>query len=387
MTAYQAVILVLLLGTALLVWLNLREYRRPTAELRDGPLVSILVPARNEAANIEACLEGLLAQSYRNLEVRVLDDASADDTAERVRRLAARDPRVRLVEGGPLPRGWAGKAHACWQVSRAAEGEWLLFVDADTRHRPELLSRALAEAERARCDLLSTFPRQVTGSLGEALTAPFIYWVLFTLLPFRRVRLSPSPAFAAACGQFLLVRRTAYEASGGHAALRASLHDGLHLARLFKGQGRRIYLSDLSDQITCRMYHGWSESWRGFTRNAYQGIGSPALLLFLTAWHLALGLAPFAWLAYGALTGWPAWSVLAAAQVAVLLGIQLALRARFGYSWATVLLHPLGMAVLVAIQWASWWGCTLGRPRTWKDRPLGVDRTPERAPSGERSQA
>lgn len=377
---YHAIILGLLLFTAWLVGRNLRHYRRAVAAAEDGPLVSVLVPARNEAANIEACLEGLLAQRYRRLEVLVLDDGSTDDTAERVRKMAARDDRLCLVHGTGLPRGWAGKAHACWEVSRCARGEWLLFVDADTRHEPELVGRAVRAAQATGCDFLSTFPRQETRSLGEALTAPFIYWVLFTLLPFHKVWSSPKPSFTAACGQFLFVRRAVYEETGGHSAIRASLHDGLHLARLLKRKGKKIRLVDLSDQIRCRMYSGFRQSWDGFSRNAYQGIGSFPLLVFLTLWHGLLGLGPFISLAIGLLSG-AAWTGLAAAQVILLFGIQLALRSRFRYSWATVALHPLGIAVLIGIQWASWWKSVSRAGTVWKGRSVPGSEPSQASPS------
>ncbi|HTE21023.1 MAG TPA: glycosyltransferase, partial [Armatimonadota bacterium] len=360
---------------ALLALRNHRDYRCPapwrTPPGEDAPLVSVLIPARNEAANIGDCLRGLLCQDYPLFEILVLDDGSTDDTAARVERLAQTDSRLRVVRGTGLPPGWAGKAHACWEVSAHAEGEWLLFLDADTRHGPELLSTALGEALRTRADLLSTFPRQEIGSVGEALTTPFVYWVLFTLLPMRCVWGHPSPALTAACGQFLLARRDVYLEVGGHGATPASLHDGLHLARLFKRNGKRVRLADLSAQISCRMYHGWRECWNGFSRNAYQALGSLPVLLFLTGIESALFLVPFLSLTWAAATGWPAWGPLTLAQVLLLLGIQVGLKRRFRYPWLTVLLHPVGILALLAIQWRSWWLTVTRTSLVWKGREVG----------------
>jgi hypothetical protein len=370
MLVYQLGVLAVLVAVAGMVWRNLREYRRPAAEppAPDAPLVSILIPARNEAENIEACLRGLLRQDYPAWELVVLDDASTDDTAARVRRLMAREPRLRLLRGSVLPPGWAGKAHACWNLARAARGEWLLFLDADTRHEPELVSHAVAEARRTGADLLSTFPRQVTGTPGEALTVPFIYWVLFTLLPVWKVWEDPRPAFAAGCGQLLLVRRDAYFETAGHSAVPSSLHDGLHLARRFKELGKAVRLADLSEHVSCRMYCRWRECWDGFSRNAWQAVGSLPALVLLTAVQLVLFLLPFPFLAAAAFLGWPAWAWPVLGQVLIVLGIQTALRARFRYRWLTVLLHPAGLAAVLAIQWRSWWRAVRGERTVWKGR-------------------
>lgn len=373
MLLYQLLVLLALLLIAGLVRRNHADYRRPPpqdwAQL-PAPLVSILVPARNEAANIRSCLEGLLRQRYPQFEVVVLDDGSTDATAAIVERLAADERQLRLVRGTGLPPGWGGKSHACWQLAGHARGEWLLFVDADTRHQPQLLATALHSAIAAGADLLSTFPRQEIGSLGEALTVPFIYWVLFTLLPIGAVWESPQPQIVAGCGQLLLARRDAYFATGGHSATPWSLHDGLHLARLIKREGKRVVLADLSGQISCRMYRGWKECWQGFSRNAYQALGSVPALCAVTSLEAVLFLLPFGFTVFAAVSGWPAWSIPVLVQVAVLIAIQVSLQRRFRYSAATVLLHPLGVAALIAIQWRSWWSATAGRGGEWKGRTL-----------------
>ena len=372
MLLYQCAILLVVVGVALLAFRNWRDYRvpGPPEPGDETPFVSILVPARNEGRNIEACLRGLLAQEYPRFEVVVLDDGSTDDTAERVRGLMG-DARLRLLRAPPLPDGWAGKAHACFQASRAARGEWLLFVDADTRHEPELLSRAVSAAVASKADLLSTFPRQHTGSPGEALTVPFIYWVLFTLLPLREAHERPEPALCAACGQFLLVRRAAYLDTGGHAAIPLSTHDGLHLARRFKSLGRRVHLADLSPWVSCRMYQGWRGCWTGFTRNAFEATGSLRATAGLLAAEGLLFAAPFGFLAWGAAAGWPPWAWPVAGQVLLLLAIQTALRGRFGYPWLTVVFHPLGILLLMAIQCASALRALRNVETEWKGRRVG----------------
>lgn len=374
MVIYQLLVLAALLGIANLVRRNLRDYRTPNAHVllpADPPHVSILVPARNEAENIESCLEGLLAQDYPAYDVLVLDDFSTDDTAERVERLMTRHRRLFLVRGAELPPGWAGKAHACWQLAQYARGEWLLFLDADTlAHAPDLLANSIAEARRTKADLLSTFPQQKIGSLGEALTVPMIFWLLFTLLPIGRVMNDRNPAFVAACGQFLLVRRKVYLDTGGHAAIRSSLHDGLHLARQLKQLGYLVALVDLSALVACRMYHGWAQCWAGFSRNTYQALGAFKALVIVSSLELTLFLLPFWFFGLGLLSGWPRWTWLALLQVLALYGVQNALRRRFNYPRLTVLLHPICVSVLLALQWTSWWRTIRRSTVDWKGRKV-----------------
>lgn len=375
MLVYQIAASIVLIVFALLMGVNHLDYRRPKRKVMEAgdhavPRVSVLVPARNEIGNIAGCLGGLLRQDYPNLEILVLDDGSTDGTTEVVMKLAVNDARLRLVRGQALPDGWAGKAHACWQAAHHATGEWLLFVDADTRHAPELVSMAVSAALERRADLVSTFPRQIAKSLGEALTAPMIYWVLFALLPIRTVSGHRSAAFTAACGQFLLARRDAYFEVGGHRAIRGSLHDGLHLARLFKRWGRRVALVDLSEEISCRMYRGWKECWLGFSRNAFQAMGSLPILVLLTGVQGVFFLAPFLFLGRAVLLGWPAWGGLVLFQVMLLLLMQATLRIRFRYPWTTVLLFPVALGVLLAIQWRSWWNTLRGTPVVWKEREV-----------------
>ncbi len=375
MLLYQLVVLGILLLIARMAWCNHRDYRRPEAvELVDGskfPLVSILVPARNEAANIEECLQGLLAQDYPNLEVIVLDDGSTDGTGRIVDTLAVDAPRLRRVIGSGLPPGWGGKTHACWQAAAHARGDWLLFLDADTRHQPQLVSSAMTAALDTDADLLSSFPRQLIGTLGEALTVPMMYWVFFTLLPIHKAQYGSRPEMIAACGQCYLVRRTAYSASGGHEAIAASLHDGLHLARLFKAQGYRVRLADLSSLVSCRMYRGWNECWNGFTRNSFQGFGSLPVAVLAMTLEAMLFLAPFLSLILAIAAAWPIWAWAVLGQTALLIGIQVSLRGRFRYPWTTVVLFPAAIAALIAIQVSSAYRTLLGHSVPWKGRATG----------------
>ncbi|MFP4144870.1 MAG: glycosyltransferase family 2 protein, partial [Phycisphaeraceae bacterium] len=279
-----AAILFFLLAAApagVFVW-NLRYYRplpEPGELAGELPAVSVLIPARNEAGRIGPTLDALLASRGVRYEVIVLDDASEDGTAEVVAERARGDERLRLERSRPLPAGWNGKQHACWQLAGMARYELLVFLDADVRVLPGALRRIAGAAARRRAGLISGFPREQAVRLGERLLVPLIHFVLLGYLPMGRMRRSRSPAYAAGCGQLMVAWREAYFAAGGHGAIRASRHDGLALPRAFREAGQVTDLFDGDDLGVCRMYEGLGETWRGLAKNATEGLGSPGLIL------------------------------------------------------------------------------------------------------------
>lgn len=357
---------------ALLFIRNLRLYRPCPKNERPGqndtwPGVSVLIPARNEERSIRAAVESVLTNRYPDFEVLVLDDDSEDRTAAIVSELARRDARVKLLSGPPLPPGWNGKQHACAVLAGEATRPLLLFLDADVRLTPDALVRLVRQLELSESDLLSGIPRQETGTILEKLVIPLIHFVLLGFLPLERMRKSTHPAYAAGCGQLFLARRSAYEASGGHAAIRETLHDGLRLPRVFRQAGFRTDLCDITDLAACRMYRGASELWRGLAKNATEGLAAPSIigpatvLLFggqilpfvlagLSPW-LTTTAAVLSWLAVG--MAWlPRW-----------LGVF-----RFRQSLMGAILHPLGVAVLLAIQWFALFRQLMGGKSDWKGR-------------------
>jgi len=367
-------------STALAV-INLALYARPrldraretASRLGDAPPVSICVPARNEAANIEACVFGVQAQRGASIEVLVYDDQSTDGTGEIVARLAATDSRVQIVPTQPLPPEWNGKQHACQRMAEAATGEWLLFTDADVRFEADAVAAALSEATRLRVDLISTFPRQLTGSLLERLVVPLIHFILFSYLPFPLMRWSKSPIASAGCGQFLLVRRSAWQRAGGHASLRASMHDGIQLPRRVRASGGRTDLFDGTALVSCRMYRDFKSCWNGFAKNAYEGLGSFPMLCIFTLLNLVAHVLPWVWLIVALTTGRHPLleSLLAAAAISLALFERVMLAIRFRQSWLSVVLHPLGIVLMTAIQWHSW-VLTMRGAREWRGRRAGA---------------
>lgn len=357
---------------------NLRLYTRTVRGDRPAartavPMVSVCIPARNEEANIEACVRSVLANVDVAVEVLVYDDQSTDATPAILARLVAEDARVRVVPTQPLPQGWNGKQWGCERMGQAAHGQWVLFTDADVRFERDCVARTLARAESLGADLLSTVPRQVTGSWAEHAVIPLISFVLLSYLPMARMRATTSPAASGACGQFILARRDAWLASGGHAAFRASMHDGIKMPRAFRRAGFRTDLFDGTDLVQCRMYRGFGQVWRGFAKNAYEGLGSPVLLLFVTLLHGCAVLLPWLTLALGlvgvAMSPWVPW--VAALTIVAGFAQRIVLARRFAHAWASVALHPVGILMLTVIQWHSLWLHLTGR-RAWKGRTAGA---------------
>jgi hypothetical protein len=353
---------------ALLFWVNLLLYHAPPAPAPGTcPAVSVLIPARHEEHCIAAAVESALASPGVDLEVVVLDDHSSDRTSAIVTEIAARDARVRLERAPDLPAGWCGKQHACWVLARLARHSLLAFLDADVRLAPDGLARLCAFRAASGADLVSGFPRQVTGTLLERLLIPLIHFILLGFLPLRRMRRSRRPGFGAGCGQVFLVTRTGYDAAGGHAAIRATLHDGVKLPRAFRAAGLATDLCDATGVATCRMYQGASEVWQGLAKNATEGLGAPGLIVPATLLLLGGQVLPVALLAAAP---WlpPAAGWLAAAALALAYSTRLAGVVRFRQSLAGALLHPAGVVVLLAIQWYALVRQRAGRPATWKGR-------------------
>ena len=355
---------------------NLFLYRAPTESgeaLGEADRVDVCIPARNEAANLDACVRGVLSSEGVPVRALVYDDQSTDATPVILRELVAGDARVVAVGTRSLPRGWNGKQWGCERMGRASDAAWLLFTDADVRLAPRALAAAVRFARRSGSDLVSTVPGQACGTLGEALTVPMIHFVLLGYLPMGFMRRDPRPALGAGCGQFLLVRREAWERSGGHAAFPASMHDGIRLPRSVRASGGRTDLFDGTSLVSCRMYRGLAQSWRGFAKNAYEGLGSMGTLLFFTVMHLVGHVLPWgllgAWIL--GMRGAAVTATPAGIAVAMALITRALLAARFGQPWVAVALHPVGVMMMTLIQWHSLALSVAGR-REWKGRVAGA---------------
>lgn len=360
-------------GPALLFIANLPLYRSapPLAKGSPRPQISVLIPARNEAANIEAAVTSVLTQSDVELELLVLDDHSTDRTAEIVQKIASADPRLRLIAAPELPPGWCGKVHACHVLGGEAQHPLLVFLDADVRLNPGALRRFAAFTEETGCDLASGVPRQITVTALEALLIPLIHFVLLGFLPLARMRASTDPAFASAIGQLLVVRRDSYMRAGGHAAIWNRIHDGLGLARAFRTAGLRADLFDATDAATCRMYERAADVWNGLAKNATEAMATPKLIVPCTLLLLTGQVLPWLLLLT---SDRPVVVAIAGVAAALSVGVRLIAAARFRQPWGAAVAHPLGIILLLAIQWQAFLSKLLGRPATWKGRAFALQR-------------
>ena len=259
----------------LLPFLTLPRLARRTPNLSDAPngggsLVSVVIPARNEAATIATVVGSILDTTYHPIELLVVDDRSTDDTAEIVEKLSA-DARLRLIRGDELPEGWYGKPWACFQGYRQARGEILLFTDADTRHQPELLSRAVGALLTERAGLVTVSPVQRCVTFWERIVMPQIWFLLSLRYTPDGVNRARRARDVIANGQFILTTRKAYEAAGTHAAVRHEVAEDLALAQTYLQKGLKLHFAFAERLMETRMYHGLSHLIEGWSKNIYLG--------------------------------------------------------------------------------------------------------------------
>jgi chlorobactene glucosyltransferase len=346
-----------------------------------APRVSILVPARNEARNIQACVSSLLAQDYPNFELIVLDDHSEDETGLLLRELGLLEGGEggrQVLNGTALPPGWTGKSWACHQLAGRARGEYLFFTDADTVHSPGTVGALVACSQRTGATLVSAWPRLLTETLGEKLIIPMILLVGMTLYPHwlltRLQKRGPGSGLSretcrslgAANGQSLFFTRTGYDQIGGHVSVREHLVEDVALGREVAArldEGMVLYNCEAVEFSTCRMYRSFGEVWEGFTKNARPAFErSVGAFLFFGALQACLFLGPFIWIW---MSGTPRGLIFG--QLALIYLIRVLLAARFRTSLLGALLHPFGHVLVLGIGLNSWRRSAGGGVR-WKGR-------------------
>jgi chlorobactene glucosyltransferase len=341
-----------------------------------GEPVSIIIPARNEAANIEAAVRSILASGYQPFELLVVDDQSTDATAAIVERLAGEDARVRLVRGSALPQGWYGKPWACVQGYRAAGAGILLFTDADTRHGPELLGRAVGAMRKLPADLVTVAPHQRCESFWERLIMPQIWLLLALRYHPRKVNRARGERDVIANGQFILVTREAYEAVGTHAVVRHEVVEDLVLAQAFLRGGRRMHFAFAERLMETRMYRSLGEIIEGWSKNIYLGARRSypkeplrrALAPAMLAAGLGFWLVPLAVLALTGGRGSLAGAALLASGLSALFWSMMSLAMRIPMVYG--LGYPLGAAMALLIAARSVWRGE--RKVTWRGRTYGA---------------
>jgi len=359
--------------------LNLAALKRPSRRAglpADPPLVSVLVPARNEEENIGNCLTSILRQDYPNFEAIVLDDNSSDRTAEIVSEIAEKDSRVHLIRGRLLPDGWAGKCFACHQLSQNARGSWLLFVDADTVSRPHMIRSTLQLAVLNRAAMLSGFPRQRVSGITQKIVIPILfYFLVMSWFPLWLFHSWKKPGPTLAIGQFLLFRREDYIMIGGHESVKSRIMEDVWFGIEMHRHGGRLISVDLSGVLTTKMYSSMSQMAEGCIKWFYSVAAiSPLALIGLALTAYIFFLAPFYWalarplntLVFEGLV--MDWGIIVLMQVAVILLMRLITDIYFRGSKTSFFFHPLGMAFLILAVIIGASRVALGAGVAWKDR-------------------
>ena len=326
------------------------------------PRVSVIVPARNEERMIEKAVRAMLAQTYPDLEILVVNDRSTDATGAILAQLAGEDARVVVIDNSDPPPGWLGKPWALHQGSLRATGELLLFIDADILYTPEAIAAAVAELEERGAPMLTLIPRFEMRGFWEHVVMPNLIVFVFTLVPLWLVNRTRLPILAVGGGTGNLVRRSDYDACGGHEALRSAVVDDVGLARLFRRNGRRTEVVMADRMVSVRMYHGLGEILHGFTKNGFAIVGRSYTIAFVTVVLTAIvHLLPYVL----ALCGNP----IAIIAVALITLTRLILFLWLGYRADSALFaHPLMIAVWIYILLRSTWMTGIRREIEWRGR-------------------
>lgn len=343
--------------------------------LEHSPLISVIIPVRNEERNIHRCLQALLVQTYSNYEIIVVDDRSTDETPQILSELAKGDAHLRVIHGADLPPGWAGKPYALVQGTAAAQGQWLCFMDADTFANPELLQSTYQLAIQYHADMFSILTDQELGSFWEKMILPLVFLGLSFGFPADRVNDLTKPD-AIANGQFILIKRTVYDHIGGHTSVKDRVDEDKAIAILVKRAGYRLVLADGRKVALTRMYTSLPEMWEGWTKNIYLGLLDRLWLLLFGAMLGLMGsfvlpiwlFGGLFWLSFGGGLA----ATIVAGEASVLWGYLLLKRLQacrsFGIPGGYAFTFPLGALIFTAMMLASAFNVISGRGVIWKGR-------------------
>ena len=367
---FQTAILLIILSN---IWITRRiRHHSPPAAF---PMVSVLIPARNEERSIASCVRSILAQDYPSFEVLVLDDQSSDDTRAILESMAVSHPALRILHGEPTSGNQVGKNWACSQLARQAKGELLLFTDADTLYRSDTLKIIVTTLMGERADLLTGFPHQEVHTWGERLLVPFFSWAFLCFIPLALAYKLRLPFLSMAVGQMMLFRREAYLAIGGHDFVSSSMVDDISLVRRIKASGLCWRVSYIADMVSCRMYHSSREAMEGFTKNLFAAFDYRLLpFLFAFLWLLVMFWKPLIVLA-GMISGLAPQAHLVALLVCLLLSLLLWLipYIEMGIPFTLAFLYPFTILANVAVAFRSLVH-SLGGRIIWKGRSIARTR-------------
>lgn len=273
--------IVFLIMQLIVALFNLATIRILRLSATGTPLLSILIPARNEESNIGNIIKDIQNQNYQNFELIIYDDNSTDKTAEIVAGFAQHDSRIRLIKATYLPEQWLGKNYACHRMSLEAQGRYFLFLDADVRLHGSIVENSVARMQKDSLTLFSIFPQQKMLKIGEKLTVPIMNHILVSILPLALVQWSKFVSLSAANGQFMLFHSETYRAIQPHSRVKNNKVEDIAISRLYKRQKQKIACTLADERLQCRMYNGFSDALQGFARNISQFFGGSVLVAIL----------------------------------------------------------------------------------------------------------
>jgi chlorobactene glucosyltransferase len=359
---------------------ELTAIKNECSETVNEPKISVCIPARNEENNIGILLQSLIHQEYNNYDIHVLDDQSTDQTAAIVQSYVKHNSSVNLHTGLEKPPDWMGKPWACHQLSEHTDGEYLLFLDADTIAESTLLSNIVAAFDRHEVQMVTVWPRQILLSFWEKTIIPLIYYALVTLLPsiytFRDPRWLPKflkpyfkTSFAAACGQCIAFERVSYQNIGGHQSVKNKVIEDVELAKQVKHCGYRMRMFHGIGAISCRMYKNEKEMLSGFRKNFFTGFNrSPLLFIGAAILHIAVFIIPFFTMIYSLISLNTTFFFLSTACISIILIHRLFLSIWFKWDPIFAFTHPIAVMWfqrLGIISLADHWS---GKKSSWKGR-------------------
>jgi chlorobactene glucosyltransferase len=382
-------------GLAVIYWLHNQYHLDVVVERTppppNPPLISICIPARNEERNIRKCVDAVLNQDYPNIEVIVLDDRSMDATREILDTLESdsllsglrkRASAFQIISGSDLPSGWAGKPHALYQASASARGEWLCFIDADTFLTQETISSCYNKALETQADMFTIMTLQILGSFWEKTVMPLVMTALSVGFSPRKVN-DPTTKDAIANGQFILIKRSVYDAIGGHERVKDQIVEDKAISEQVKWNGYRLIVADGMKVAKTRMYTSLPEMWEGWTKNIYLGLRDQAGLLWLGVFGAFLAFMASIFLPIWPLLGifwyknnggWMAMTVVieSLSLWAYLIYMRARVADNMGISRWYALTTPLGAGVFGAMMFTSAWKVISRTGVTWKGRVYGT---------------
>ena len=354
--------LVFALTNAFWLWIYSKKPR-----IFQGPKVSVCIPARNEEKNIESCIRSFMAQSYENYEVLVLNDNSEDGTAGILSSLALEFPgKLRVFDGKPLEEGWTGKIFAMNQLIQYADGEYLLFSDADTIHGRDSIAFAVTNLTVHNADMLT---------FGERITIPLMFMLTGFVLPMFLNRITPFSFTSVAIGQYIMIKRRAFEDVGGYETMKNLISEDVFLARLMKKRGYKTIFTDCKRAATCRMYTGYTESVNGITKNIFSFLSNNTAIilvaLFAVSFFLLLPFPLFVWAVIANLVsgGWiTAITVLLGINVLLMFIVWVLVSGSQHLPFSTPFLYPILFGNLVYMATLSYARTVSGKGYVWKGR-------------------